>query len=169
MGRIAMITRTGLGGRAYLGGEGSSGIGPGSACPGGGPLRRASASDGRAAKNASSASSTALNACFASAAPTWPGAGRRYEEWKSPGRRRAEAGVCGSAISGHRQFAQQGPVILRDGHIDDPRRARQVGWQRALGVLEVLGLDVRVAGLTVAECLDQHVLGRVRQASGPVE
>ena len=36
--------------------------------------------------------------------------------------------------------------------------------QGPLGIPEMRGLDVRVRGLAVAERLDQHVLGRVRQA-----
>src|SRR6266516_6928422 len=44
-----------------------------------------------------------------------------------------------------------------------------MGGQRLLCVLEVLGLDVRRPGFTVAERLDQDVLRGIVQAPGPVE
>ena len=44
-----------------------------------------------------------------------------------------------------------------------------MGWQRLLCVLEVLGVDVRRPGITVAERLDQDVLRGIVQAPGPVE
>jgi hypothetical protein len=58
---------------------------------------------------------------------------------------------------------------LWDGDVDDPRRLREVARQPLLRLIEVRGLDVRGAGLGVAERFDQDVLIRVVHAPGPVE
>ena len=77
--------------------------------------------------------------------------------------------LSGSGGPGHSHLAEQGPVILRDFHVDDPRRLSEVRRQRLLGLLEVIGMDVRGAGLVVTERLDQDVLVRVGEAARPVE
>src|SRR6266536_2639988 len=61
------------------------------------------------------------------------------------------SGASCSARPGHGHLAEQGPVVLRDRHIDDPRRLGKMWWQRPLRLPEVLGLHVRSTGLIVAE------------------
>ena len=92
--------------------------------------------------------------------------GRRRHRAVSPARRK----VCApSGLRGHGHLAEQGPVVLRDGHVDDPGRLGEVGWQRLLRVLEMVGLDMCGAGLIVAKGLDQDKLRRVVHASRPLE
>ena len=81
--------------------------------------------------------------------------------------RRGTAPPLALAWDGH--LAEQGPVVLRDREVDDPRGVRQVRRQVPLRRLEVRGVDVRPAGLAVPEGLHQDVLVRVGDAAGPVE
>jgi DNA-binding transcriptional regulator YhcF (GntR family) len=84
------------------------------------------------------------------------------------GRMRAgPAGVL--AVRGHRHLAERGPVVLRDGDVDDPGRLGEVPGEPLLCRLEVPGLDVRGTRVPVAEGLDQHVLRGIVHAPGPVE
>src|SRR5215471_2601968 len=77
--------------------------------------------------------------------------------------------MWGLAVGGDRHLAEFGPVVLRNGEVDDPWRLGEVRGQRLLRGLEVRGLHVRGPGVTIAERFDQHVLVRVVHASGPVE
>src|SRR6185437_111922 len=56
------------------------------------------------------------------------------------------------------QLAEEGPVVLRDREVDDPRRLHQVRWQRPLCFLEVRRGNVRSPCRVVAERLDEYVL-----------
>src|SRR5215813_2845717 len=69
----------------------------------------------------------------------------------------------------HRHLAEKGPVVLRDRHVYYPGRTGQVARQRPLRLLEMLGLHMGHAGVSVLEGLDQDILARVVQASRPVE
>jgi hypothetical protein len=69
-----------------------------------------------------------------------------------------------SRLVGDGHLAEQGPVVLRDRGVDDPRGLLQVRRQGPLRLLEVRRGDVRDPGVLVAERLDQHVLLRVGQA-----
>src|SRR5207344_1642222 len=82
---------------------------------------------------------------------------------------RARSGRGGTALPADGQLAELGPIVLGNGHVDDPGGLGQVWWQRLLRGLEVLGLDVRRPGVTVTEGLDQNVLVGVVHAPGPVE
>jgi DNA-binding NarL/FixJ family response regulator len=84
-----------------------------------------------------------------------------------PGTPRQPRPPLAIARDGH--LAEQGPVVLRDREVDDPRGVRQVRRQVPLRLLEVRGVDVRPAGLAVPEGLHQDVLVWVGDAAGPVE
>src|SRR5260370_36733021 len=88
---------------------------------------------------------------------------------RTDGTRRLRAAQAWCSAFGDGHLAEQGPVVLRDREVDDPRCVSQVRRQRLLRLLEVVGLDVRRPGVAVAEGLDQDVLLRVVQAAGPVE
>ena len=68
-----------------------------------------------------------------------------------------------------RHLPQLRPVVLVNRLTDDLRRRHEIGRQLQLGLLEVRGGDVGAARVTVAEGLDQDILGRVVQAARPVE
>src|SRR5216683_2847082 len=59
-----------------------------------------------------------------------------------------------SVLIRHRHLAEEGPVVLRDRYVDDAGRPGQVWRQGAPSLLEVLGLHVGPAGVSVAEGLD---------------
>src|SRR4051794_33237071 len=56
------------------------------------------------------------------------------------------------------QLAQLGPVVLLHHLADDPGSLGQVLRQRRHGGPEVIGLHMRRTSITVAKCLDEHVL-----------
>ena len=80
-----------------------------------------------------------------------------------------ERGELGLAVGGDRHLAEFGPVVLRNGEVDDPWRRREVRGQPLLSGLEVRGLHVRGPGVAIGEGFDQHVLRGIVHASGPVE